>query len=233
MPNQRLGTRRPLVHRLLESPVHRTARWPHHAPAGLQLADARGDDVNTLPLTIELPAWLEAALATAGPLPDRDARMALAIDLSHQNVAHGTGGPFGAVVADGDTGQVVSAGVNLVEHRSNSVLHAEIVAIMFAQRAVGAWTLAAPGLPRYEVVSSSTPCAMCLGAVLWSGAAALVCGARPEDVRAIGFDEGPVFDGSFEYLRARGIDIVRDVRRAEAQAVLAEYQARGGTIYNR
>jgi tRNA(Arg) A34 adenosine deaminase TadA len=185
------------------------------------------------PLTIELPGWLTAKLAGAGPLPDVRARMAFAIELSRENAERGTGGPFGAVIADTETGRLVSGGVNLVEHQTNSVLHAEIVAIMFAERALGAWTLAKSGLHKYEIVTSSAPCAMCLGAVLWSGVAALICGARTEDVQAIGFDEGPVFDESFDYLQQRGVLIVRDVMREEARAALREYRARGGTIYNR
>jgi tRNA(Arg) A34 adenosine deaminase TadA len=189
--------------------------------------------MKTAPLKIELPAWLSAKLSKAGPLGNVRARMAFAIELSRENVQHGTGGPFGAVIADTETGRILSAGVNLVEHQTNSVLHAEIVAIMFAERALGTWSLAAPGHPKYELVTSSSPCAMCLGAALWSGVAALISGARTEDVQAIGFDEGPVFDESFDYLRQRGMVIARDVMREEARAVLREYQARGGTIYNR
>lgn len=190
-------------------------------------------EVSTEPLAVDLPEWMRARLARAGPLPDRDARMALAVELSRENVRRGTGGPFGAIVVETRSGRLLGAGVNLVEHRGNSVLHAEMVALMYAQRAAGSWTLAAPGLAPSELVSSSTPCAMCLGAVLWSGVSALVCGARAEDVRAIGFDEGPVFDRSFAYLQDRGVTIVRDLMRDAARAVLAEYQAAGGTIYNR
>ena len=184
-------------------------------------------------LNIDLPDWLVARLSAAGPLGDGRARMQLAIDLSRENVQRNTGGPFGAIVVESESGRVLAGGVNLVEHQANAVLHAEIVAIMFAQRALGAWTLARAGLPAYELVSSSTPCAMCLGAVLWSGVSKLVCGARGADVEGIGFDEGPVFDASFDYLRARGVTIERDVLRDEARSVLAAYRAGGGTIYNR
>lgn len=184
-------------------------------------------------LSIDLPDWLAARLSACRPLGDRRARMQFAIDLSRENVERNTGGPFGAIIVETDTGRLLSGGVNLVEQQANAVLHAEIVAIMFAQRALAVWTLARADLPRYELVTSSTPCAMCLGAVLWSGVSSLVCGARGEDVQSIGFDEGPVFEASFDYLRARGVVMERDVLRAEARAVLAEYRAGGGTIYNR
>jgi tRNA(Arg) A34 adenosine deaminase TadA len=73
---------------------------------------------------------------------------------------------------------------------------------------------------------------MCFGAVIWSGVRRLVCGARDEDVRAIGFDEGPKLDDWIAALNDRGITVVRDVLRAEAAAVLGEYVAAEGTIYN-
>ena len=41
-----------------------------------------------------------------------------------------------------------------------------------------------------EMVASTQPCAMCLGATPWSGIRRLVCGARDEDAEEIGFDEG-------------------------------------------
>lgn len=184
-------------------------------------------------LCIELPAWLAARLAACGPLPDRESRMRFAVDLSRQNIERDTGGPFGAIVVESESGRVLAGGVNLVEHQGNAVLHAEVVAIMFAQRALGTHTLRRPDLPAFELVASSTPCAMCLGAVLWSGVAKLVCGARGADVEAIGFDEGPVFEASFAHLQARGIALERDVLRDEARRVLAAYRARGGKIYNR
>ena len=73
---------------------------------------------------------------------------------------------------------------------------------------------------------------MCLGAALWSGVTRIVCGATREDALALGFDEGPVFDASWRYLEARGIEFAHGVLAREARAVLASYAARGGLIYN-
>jgi len=68
--------------------------------------------------------------------------------------------------------------------------------------------------------------------VPWSGVQRLVCGARDEDARAIGFDEGPKMADWVKALNDRGIIVVRDVLRGEARAVLQEYAAAGGAIYN-
>jgi tRNA(Arg) A34 adenosine deaminase TadA len=73
---------------------------------------------------------------------------------------------------------------------------------------------------------------MCLGASLWSGVKRVVCGANREDARRLSFEEGPVFDESHEYLEQRGVDIVLDVLRAEANEVLELYRSGKGIIYN-
>jgi hypothetical protein len=41
-----------------------------------------------------------------------------------------------------------------------------------------------------------------------------------------------VFDASYEYLAARGVEVQREVRRADAAEVLALYRRRAGVIYN-
>src|SRR5438105_6843355 len=156
--------------------------------------------------------------------------MALVIRLAEENLARGAGGPFGAAVFEIGSGKVVAAGVNRVVEASNCVLHAEMVALMFAQQRVGSFTLRSPGRPAHELVTSCEPCAMCLGATLWSGVTRLVIGARREDAEALGFDEGPVFPASYEYLHERGVETVGGVRRDAARAVLQLYRSRGGAI---
>jgi tRNA(Arg) A34 adenosine deaminase TadA len=73
---------------------------------------------------------------------------------------------------------------------------------------------------------------MCFGALLWSGVRRLVCGAREEDVRGIGFDEGPKPADWPAEMQRRGITVVRDVCRDEAVGVLRRYVTAGGPIYN-
>ena len=113
-----------------------------------------------------------------------------------------------------------------------SVLHAEIVALVLAQKTLGRYDLSDEGRLHYDLVAATEPCAMCFGAVPWSGVRRLVCGARDEDARAIGFDEGPKLDDWVAALNNRGIAVLRDVLREEAAAVLREYVAVGGMIYN-
>ena len=114
--------------------------------------------------------------------------MELAIELARRNVDHG-GGPFGATIVDSASGAVVAVGANWVVSQQSSLLHAEIGAIAFAQAALGSHTLAGEMV---DLVTSSEPCAQCLGATVWSGVRHLVCGAAASDAEAIGFDEGPM-----------------------------------------
>ena len=181
---------------------------------------------------LRLPPWVRGFLRRQpGRFPDATSRMRLAIGLAAENGARGTGGPVGAAVFERASGRLVAVGVNRVEPSGQSHAHAELLALALAQRARGVWDLGAPGLPRHELVSSSEPCAMCFGAIPWSGVAALVCGARAADAEAIGFDEGPKPARWVAALERRGIAVGRDVLRREARAALASYAAAGGTIY--
>ena len=180
---------------------------------------------------IELPAWTTPFLAARPePLESISQRMRLAIDLAAENVRQGTGGPFGAVVVNEANGDLVSVGVNLVTSSGFSAAHAEIVAISLAQATTGEWNLSRAG--PLQLVTSCEPCAMCFGAVPWSGVKSLVGGAGKEDAEAAGFDEGDKPGKWVRSLQRRGIVVQTGVLRAEAAGVLAAYRAGGGTIYN-
>lgn len=183
-------------------------------------------------VVVEYPDWVNAVVDWSRPLVSAEDRMRLAVRLAGENVERGSGGPFGAVIVERDSGRIVSVGMNSVVRLSNCTLHGEMVAFMMAQQRLRSFTLAAAGMPAHELVTSCEPCAMCLGAALWSGVRRVVCGASRDDASRLSFEEGPVFPQSYSYLEARGIEIVRGVLPDEARAVLERYRARGGEIYN-
>jgi len=156
--------------------------------------------------------------------------MQLTIALSKQSVLQKTGGPFGAVVVNDQTGVLVSVGINLVTTAGLSIAHAEMVALSLAQLSMGHWNLSHSG--PLQLVTSCEPCAMCYGALPWSGIKSLVCGARKADAEAAGFDEGDKPEQWVESLRLRDIEVKRGVLRDQAAAVLAYYHDNGGPIYN-
>lgn len=182
--------------------------------------------------TIELPQWVLDITQTQDViLPTIEERMDFVITLAANNIQH-DGGPFGAAVFERQSGRLIAPGINLVLQSNCSVVHAEIVAIILAQQKVANFDLGAAGLPDYQLVSSTEPCAMCLGAIPWSGISSLVCGARDEDARSIGFDEGDKPEDWPGKLRLRSIGVTRDILRDKAKAVMQHYIDAGGVIYN-
>ena len=183
-------------------------------------------------VTLTLPAWLDKITARPLVLPDPEERMRWVIGLSRLNVGHKTGGPFAAAVFERETGRLLGAGVNRVEPLNLSPAHAEIMAIAFAQQKTGTYDLGTVGAGS-ELVTSSQPCLMCLGAVLWSGVTRLAYAATAGDViGTLGFDEGPLPRDWQNELNKRGITVVGEYLRAEALAVLELYRQVQGTIYN-
>ncbi|MEO3866929.1 nucleoside deaminase [Rheinheimera fenheensis] len=182
-------------------------------------------------LTLHLPDWVDEVVDWDKTYRSDEEKMALAVELSRQNVLRGSGGPFGSAIFAIDSGKLLSVGVNRVVPLHNSTAHGEMMAIMLAEHKLQSFSLAADGIKR-ELFTSCEPCAMCLGGTLWSGVKRLVCAATADDARAIGFDEGPVYDSSYAYLQQAGVEVVRMVLRDEAKAVLDNYLSRGGAIYN-
>jgi tRNA(Arg) A34 adenosine deaminase TadA len=182
-------------------------------------------------ITINLPGWVvEFLKKVPAVFPSLEDRMRFVLALSRQNVQRATGGPFAAAVFDHD-GRLIAPGVNLVVASNCSVFHSEILALVIAQRILGRYDLSDGGTLHYDLFATTEPCAMCFGAIPWSGVSRLVCGARDEDARAIGFDEGPKMADWIAPLNDRGIAVMRDVLRTDAVAVLQEYVKAGGPIY--
>jgi len=182
-----------------------------------------------LQLHLTLPVWVHE-LQLEATYPGDQAKVALAIELARRNVDARTGGPFGAAVFNADD-RVVAIGVNRVLEQSCSAAHAEIMAFMLAQQRMQRSRLNEDGRP-VTLATSAQPCCQCYGATFWAGVDRLLIGARSEDVMALTeFDEGPLpADWSGELAR-RGIEVVRDLHREEARAVLRAYGEHGGVFY--
>jgi tRNA(Arg) A34 adenosine deaminase TadA len=178
-------------------------------------------------LRISLPKWVETELPDLDtPVLEIEDRMRLVTGLAGKNIEHG-GGPFAAAVFD-DQKKLISIGLNRVIQSNCSSAHAEVMAISLAQQAIGHYALP----HSYELVVSAEPCAMCAGAIPWSGIGHLVTAATDQDIRAIGFDEGSKPSDWKTPLLKRGISVTSEVLRAEAVAILERYRQQGGEIYN-
>ena len=185
-------------------------------------------------LTLSLPEWIDDFLKQYQfPLVSNEERMRFVLKLTLQNIEKTTGGPFGAAVFERESGQLVSVGVNVVLNQGCSAAHAEMMAIMLAQKELGTHDLGIAELPEFQLVTSGKMCSMCLGSVVWSGVREVLASAQPEDVENIvGFDEGPAPADYDQQLEKRGISIIPSFLREEGCEVLQRYVDLEGVVYN-
>jgi len=193
-------------------------------------------NITTWPLcfTLDLPDWAPAELRQLPEvLPGLEARMATVLRFARLNTEYQTGGPFAAGVFERDSGRVISIGVNRVIPHNCSAAHAEIMALSLAQQRLGVYDLGGPGLPPHQLVVNWSPCAMCFGAVLWSGIRSLaIAGADPAMMAITGFDEGPMPADWRGELAQRGIELIEGVLREEALADFRVFAASNPIVYN-
>lgn len=183
---------------------------------------------------LTLPAWVHD-FPFADIYPGDAAKLALAIELSRRNIDSRSGGPFGSAVFAPDD-RLIAVGVNRVLPQNCSVAHAEMMAFMLAQQRMQRARLNInDDGSRYAPITLATsaqPCCQCYGASIWAGIDRLLIGARSEDVEALTeFDEGPLPADWIGELQRRGIEVVRDVEREAASAVLRDYGQLGGASY--
>ncbi len=184
--------------------------------------------------TLDLPEWaIEEHKRLPDALPNLEDRMAAVIEFSRKNFQNETGGPFAAGVFERETGKVVVIAVNRVMPQNCSSAHAEIMVLSLAQHILGTFDLGGQGMPEYQMLSTWRPCAMCYGAVPWSGIRELVvAGDGPELEEITGFDEGPCHPDWITELNKRGIDVINNVLRDKAIELFKEYAASNPIVYN-
>ena len=183
---------------------------------------------------VSLPSWTKDELAR---LPEKfetpEQRMEAVIRFSALNIQHDTGGPFAAGVFNDETGELLVMGVNRVVPSHCSSAHAEVVALSLAQRKLEAFDLGGPDMPRYQLVVNWRPCAMCYGAVVWSGIRSLVIAGSDGQLEQItGFDEGPIHPQWKAELDRRGISVTEDVLKEQACDVFRTFRDSGKLVYN-
>ncbi len=180
------------------------------------------------------PDW---ALAELDKLPeylvDVQDRMAAVIRFSQLNIEFETGGPFAAGVFETVSGRLVTIGVNRVVHHQCSSAHAEVMALSLAQQTLGSFDLGAQQIPEHQLVVNWRPCAMCYGALVWSGVRSLVvAGSGPELEEITGFDEGPIHPDWVGQLERRGIFVVDGIQTDAAIEVFKLFRDSGALLYN-
>lgn len=145
-----------------------------------------------------------------------DIFMKRAIELSREHMAHGEGGPFGAVVVK--EGRVIGEGWNQVISRNDPTAHAEVEAIRQACQRVGSFDLSGA-----EIYTSCEPCPMCLAAIYWARIERIYYANTRLDAARIQFDDNDIYEEIPKPIHERKIPM-QQVLRDEAQAVFCEWE---------
>ena len=177
---------------------------------------------------IPMPQWLREmeTVAKDRVIPGDEAKMRFVIEAAVENVQHETGGPFSAAIFEMETGRLVVLGINVVVPVQQSWAHAEMTAFAHAQN-----RLNSNSLRGCMLVTSCEPCAMCSGAIPWSGGEKMIYGATREMAEKIGFDEGYKGERWREEFIRRGIRITSPLLGEEAFAPFRLYVEKHGRIY--
>ncbi len=185
-------------------------------------------------LTVSLPDWCDPWMKSRlskGPLPTEHAGwMDLTLELCQEHILQKTGGPFAALIVERSLG-LVSIGLNRVVPCNCSSAHAEVMAISLAQKQLKTHDLSSSSL-QCTLYCSAEPCAMCIGAIHWSGISHIVFGASDSDVRSTGFDEGHKPENWVCATERSGINVTEGVGRLRAIELLKAYKASGAPLYN-
>lgn len=185
-------------------------------------------------VAVQLPYWLQRHVDGMENkyFETLEERMNFVLDITRRNIEERTGGPFGAAIFEKESGKLVSVGVNVVVAQNNCTAHAEMVAFMMAGKNVESYSLRGNNLPDHQLIASAQPCAMCLGATVWSGVKELVFGSLRNDIQNINhFDEGPIPDNWRDELAKRGINVIEGFLREKAIEIHRLYEKCCGLVY--
>ena len=123
-------------------------------------------------------------------------------ELARENIAKGTGGPFGAVIVK--DGKIIAEGANHVTTQNDPTAHAEVVAIRNACKALGSFQLEG-----CEIYTSCEPCPMCLGAIYWARPERVYYSSTKTDARDAGLDDQFIYEEIGKEYEKRSIPFLR------------------------
>lgn len=108
---------------------------------------------------------------------NHEAYMKQAIQVARANPA----APFGTVLVDRGTDQVVATGIN--QSGQNPVLHGEMVALhRYAESGAGNWN-------ELTLFTTAEPCCMCQAAIIWAGIPQVVFGTSIRTLQNLGWKQ--------------------------------------------
>jgi tRNA(adenine34) deaminase len=149
---------------------------------------------------------------------DHETYMRRAIEIARDNPA----APFGCVIVDAESGEIVSEGLNDAER--SPILHGEMVAIIDLLEA-------RPDIDRAPLVLYTTaePCPMCAGATFWTGIPRVVYGTSIQTLKQYGRPQVDLpCEEVFRRASPGGFEVIGGVLEAECDALFEEAARREG-----
>ena len=140
--------------------------------------------------------------------------MKAALDEGYDGIRRGHGGPFGSVVVR--DGKIVGRGHNRFLLKHDPTSHGEMEAIRDACANLGTHDLTG-----CHIYTTSQPCPMCLGGILWANIEKVWFGCNENDADDIGFRDEKFYDyfeGKTHLLEQEEVD------REACLALFKEYQ---------
>ncbi len=151
--------------------------------------------------------------------------MQAAIKKAKETMNQDIGGPFGAAIIDQD-GSILAIASNSVLGDHDPTAHAEINAIRIAGEKKHTHDLS--GCVLY---TTSYPCPMCLGAIIWANIKEVYYGCKKEDAAKIGFRDDFIYTYLKGDMKDETIIHMKEKQRDACLELFEEYQAKDKTIY--
>lgn len=127
--------------------------------------------------------------------------MDLAVEIAHEGITNGCGGPFGCVIVK--DGKVIAKAHNTVVKDNDPTAHGEMNAIRQACKVLSSFNLEG-----CELYTTSEPCPMCLSAIMWARITKVYSCMEIEDAAEIGFDDKPFYEEIFQYAVDKDINLI-------------------------
>jgi len=151
--------------------------------------------------------------------------MQKAIEKARDTMLEDVGGPFGALIVDKD-GKILAVASNSVLKDHDPTAHAEINAIRQASAKIGNHDLAG-----CTIYTTSYPCPMCLGAIIWANIRNVVYGCRKEDADSIGFRDDFIYDFIASGMKKVQVLDLKEDFRDSCLDLFREYAEKEKTLY--
>ena len=119
------------------------------------------------------------------------------------NSVKNNGGPFGCVITDSKTNEILGTGNNLVTKTYDPTAHAEVVAIRNTCQ-----KLKTHDLTNCTLYTSCEPCSMCLSAIYWSRIKTVYYCFTKEDASNYDFDDSFIYNELSKNIEDRNIKFI-------------------------